>query len=355
MKKAILTLSIILATCVGITHGQAVFRKYGFNKKPLTLSKGKYNEFFTNDEVVQIGTVRFNTRNNKVIELLEEDTTNTNYLSDHSSIWYSVDPLAEKYPNYSPYVYCYNNPVVYVDPNGKYGVNIHYMMTYNSLLMLGSNKQNADLIAHYSGTYADHPSQSVLDNFNPQPYNQYRNGIDYSKTANSQNEDQSVRHSMMSNAEANHMSESGALAGGLSYGWDNVFQAGNENGFSSLGVGLHALHDAFAHKGAKTSDHLGLNLFSAAMLYVDQFGNAASNSIGGDAQVITRSAIISYGLLKGDNSYIQNAYKKGLTGLLFDGMSKEQFEIISNKAKSAGFYFKQFENTNNYSLKKIGE
>ncbi len=114
-----LTLSIILATCVDLTHGQAVFQKYGFNKKPLTLSKGKYNEFFTNEEVVQIGTVRFNTRTNKVIELLEEDTTKTNYLSDRSSIWYSVDPLAEKFPNYSPYVYCANNPIKYVDPDGR--------------------------------------------------------------------------------------------------------------------------------------------------------------------------------------------------------------------------------------------
>jgi hypothetical protein len=78
MKKVILTLSIILATCVGVTHAQAIFRNYGFNKKPLTLSKGKYNEFFTNDEIVQIGTVRFNTRTNKVIQLLEEDTTKTN-------------------------------------------------------------------------------------------------------------------------------------------------------------------------------------------------------------------------------------------------------------------------------------
>ena len=121
MRKVILFLSFILFICVGIAHAQAVFKKYGFKKAPLTLSKGTYNEFFTNDEVVQIGTVRFNTQTNKVIEFLEEDTTKTNYLSDRSSIWYSVDPLAEKYPNYSPYVYCYNNPVVYVDPNGKQG------------------------------------------------------------------------------------------------------------------------------------------------------------------------------------------------------------------------------------------
>ena len=122
MRKVILLLSFLLLTCVGIVHAQAIFKKYGFKKAPLTLSKGKYNEFFTNDEVVQIGTVRFNTRTNKVIEFLEEDTTKNNYLSDRSSIWYSVDPLAEKFPNYSPYVYCYNNPINYYDPDGRQGM-----------------------------------------------------------------------------------------------------------------------------------------------------------------------------------------------------------------------------------------
>ena len=35
------------------------------------------------------------------------------------SIWLSVDPLADKYPGVSPYVYCADNPVVLKDPNGR--------------------------------------------------------------------------------------------------------------------------------------------------------------------------------------------------------------------------------------------
>jgi hypothetical protein len=30
-----------------------------------------------------------------------------------------MDPLAEKYPNISPYAYCAGNPIKYVDPDGK--------------------------------------------------------------------------------------------------------------------------------------------------------------------------------------------------------------------------------------------
>jgi hypothetical protein len=33
-------------------------------------------------------------------------------------IWYSVDPLAEKYYSISPYVYCSNNPINKIDPDG---------------------------------------------------------------------------------------------------------------------------------------------------------------------------------------------------------------------------------------------
>lgn len=33
--------------------------------------------------------------------------------------WMNIDPLAEKYTSFSPYVYVANNPVIYVDPDGK--------------------------------------------------------------------------------------------------------------------------------------------------------------------------------------------------------------------------------------------
>ena len=35
------------------------------------------------------------------------------------SSWWQVDPLAEKYPSISPYAYVANNPIVFVDPDGR--------------------------------------------------------------------------------------------------------------------------------------------------------------------------------------------------------------------------------------------
>ena len=41
------------------------------------------------------------------------------YYSSDLSIWLSVNPQAAKYPSLSPYVYCADNPIKLVDPNGE--------------------------------------------------------------------------------------------------------------------------------------------------------------------------------------------------------------------------------------------
>ena len=41
------------------------------------------------------------------------------YYDPKISIWLSVDPLAEKYPNWNPYNYCMQNPINFVDPDGR--------------------------------------------------------------------------------------------------------------------------------------------------------------------------------------------------------------------------------------------
>nr|WP_314493604.1 RHS repeat-associated core domain-containing protein [uncultured Chryseobacterium sp.] len=41
------------------------------------------------------------------------------YFNPRLSIWISVDPLGEKMPNWSPYVYTFNNPINLIDPDGK--------------------------------------------------------------------------------------------------------------------------------------------------------------------------------------------------------------------------------------------
>jgi len=45
--------------------------------------------------------------------------THTSKWNSDISIWLSVDPLSDKYPSLSPYHYCVNNPIMYVDPDGR--------------------------------------------------------------------------------------------------------------------------------------------------------------------------------------------------------------------------------------------
>ena len=48
---------------------------------------------------------------------------------DHElmTMWLSVDPMADKYPNISPYNYCMWNPIKLVDPDVKCIIFIHLM------------------------------------------------------------------------------------------------------------------------------------------------------------------------------------------------------------------------------------
>ncbi|MEM9050861.1 MAG: SpvB/TcaC N-terminal domain-containing protein, partial [Bacteroidota bacterium] len=43
----------------------------------------------------------------------------TRYYNPKTSIWLSVDPMAEKYQGWSPYNYTLQNPVIYIDPDGQ--------------------------------------------------------------------------------------------------------------------------------------------------------------------------------------------------------------------------------------------
>ncbi|WP_461788704.1 RHS repeat domain-containing protein [Pedobacter sp.] len=253
--------------------------------------------------------------------------------------WLSVDPLAELFFNWGGYNYVLGDPINMVDNDGRYAVSVHYSITYKTLLSLGYSKKEADLFAHYSSTYADHPPakaiffDSTLHPLETNDHN-YRKGIDYSKTAESQLEKNSRWHSMMSDAEAEAgMTERQALFRGLKFGWDNVFASKGSN-LEKYGQGIHALQDAVAHRGARTNHHLGVNTVSVAMFYNDLYGSTK------DAEALTRSAAVVAGLMAGRNVKFE---KDEIMN--FQGMSGDQLEsaikLLLNKGYTGTIYFEQ--------------
>ncbi len=81
-------------------------------------------------EYVPFGEVFIEERNNKWntpflfnAKELDEETGlyyyGARYYDPRTSVWISTDPLQEKYPNISTYTYVANNPVKYIDPDGK--------------------------------------------------------------------------------------------------------------------------------------------------------------------------------------------------------------------------------------------
>ncbi|MBR4647130.1 MAG: RHS repeat-associated core domain-containing protein [Bacteroidales bacterium] len=105
------------------------------------------------------------------------------YYSSDLSIWLSVDPQASKYPSLSPYVYCANNPVRVVDPdgeeivitettdnNGNKVINIHFTaaLVNKSSRFISSEKMElykssieTSLKNHYGGSYDDGTTVNV--------------------------------------------------------------------------------------------------------------------------------------------------------------------------------------------------
>jgi hypothetical protein len=70
---------------------------------------------------VVIGSVIYNTITDEVVAFAVPDTvlTELGFEPEVRSRFLSIDPYASKYPSLSPYAYVANNPLIFIDPDGK--------------------------------------------------------------------------------------------------------------------------------------------------------------------------------------------------------------------------------------------
>ena len=118
MKKILLTLSVFTICIVLHSQNENPFKEFGYDVLVATSSKGEFLEFHDQTDIVEIGSVLYNRHTKEIVKVLDKDETTIDISS--ATVAMSIDPLCEKYYWISPYVYCANNPIKYIDPTGMW-------------------------------------------------------------------------------------------------------------------------------------------------------------------------------------------------------------------------------------------
>lgn len=145
--------------------------------------------------------------------------------------WHVMDPLCENYYSVSPYVYCMNNPVKFVDPNGKF-----------------AQKWAAELARFF---YAKlHPNSSVSEVVTNNDASSRNNKFTFNSVRTENDELVITSHSRLSKSTVNVIQNTGIFLSVLGYSLTltvvgaeygiNIAKVGNEisqfGSFCELGI-----------------------------------------------------------------------------------------------------------------------
>ena len=122
------------------------FEAINKSRNYFSLSKNKYPEMKTSgNDLYQVGNVCLNNTSQE-INYISENNLAISEMNDPVVFAMSVDPLAAKYASESPYEAMGNNPVMFVDPDGR---DIHY---YEVVTTFDKEKQQYNSYYELRGT-----------------------------------------------------------------------------------------------------------------------------------------------------------------------------------------------------------
>ena len=152
MRRNLLALFILLFSIYIYSQNENPFKQFGYDVLVASSSKGEFNEFHDQTDIVEIGSVLFNTKTHEIVKILDKDETTINISSATAAM--SIDPLCEKYYWISPYAYVANNPLKYIDPDGR-DIWIYYK----------DNEGNKQYFVFNGSNHADAPQNNFVSDF----------------------------------------------------------------------------------------------------------------------------------------------------------------------------------------------
>lgn len=85
-----------------------------------SLSWGLFDEMHESKPVERYGNTLFDTKAGKIAAFAKAEVLYNQYNFDPVAFAWNVDPLAHKAPQSSPYAFCEGNPILYLDPDGRF-------------------------------------------------------------------------------------------------------------------------------------------------------------------------------------------------------------------------------------------